>query len=83
MKTLIYSADSNLMFNSYKLIGVCDNKEKAINLLMPALEKYANDNWNNDGYANKEQQLKDLVYSFKKIYGFFKTLFNINFDFPA
>lgn len=67
MKTVIYSTDTNLMYNSYKLIGVCDNKEKAINLLMPALKKYAKENWKGDGYNNKEQQLKDLVYSLESI----------------
>lgn len=64
---LIYSTDSQLSFNSYSLIAVCDSKAIAVSLIMPELIKYSQENFKSEGYDTSKQQLDDLVYSINNI----------------
>ena len=63
----VYEADSNLMYNSYEIIAICDSKHKAIELLTPRLEMASIENFKQDGYCNSNQMLRDLIYSLKTI----------------
>lgn len=63
MKTIIYLADTHLSSDSYRVIGIADNKEKAIKLLTPYLNKYACENWENEEYNGADHLLHDLLNS--------------------
>lgn len=59
---IIYSADAWISSASKELIAICDSKEKAIQLLIPEIDKASNESYEDNGYETAKQLYNDALY---------------------
>lgn len=64
---ILYSADSNLSYDSYTLEAVCDSKKMAIKLITPTLKKEAKKEYKHVTYSDPKEMLSDLLSNLNEI----------------
>lgn len=64
---IIYSADTHLSYDSYRVEAIAESKAMAIQLLLPLLEKEAAHSYKDANYTTSEKMVSDLLNNLKDL----------------